>query len=112
MMPAFLRAPEVSMKGAQVHQIFQSRNGLCSIVIFLMLLLPTRPTVAHSVRSSADPALAGTRGSDISKNAGPKEPATGVANRSEFPVWKTITVGVYKNVRAMRESLDAAPCRI
>jgi hypothetical protein len=101
------------MKGvAEVHQICQSGNGLCLIVIFLMLLLPTRPTAAHSVRSSADPALAGTRGSDISENAGGKEPAIGVANRSEFPVWKTITVGVYKNVSAMREALDAAPCRI
>jgi hypothetical protein len=101
------------MKGvAEVHQICQSGNGLCLIVIFLMLLLPTRPTVAHSVRSSADPALAGTRGSDISENAGRKEPAIGFANRSEFPVWKTITVGVYKNVSAMREALDAAPCRI
>ena len=101
------------MKGvAEVHQICQSGNGLCLIVIFLMLLLPTRPTVAHSVSSSADPALAGTRGSDISENAGGKEPAIGVANRSEFPVWKTITVGVYKNVSAMREALDAAPCRI
>ena len=99
------------MKGvAEVHQICQSGNGLCLIVIFLMLLLPTRPTVAHSVSSSADPALAGTRGSDISGNAGGKEPAIGVANR-EFPVWKTITVGVYKNVSAMREALDAAPCR-
>jgi hypothetical protein len=68
--------------------------------------------VAHSVRSSADPALAGTRGSDISENARRKEPAIGVANRSEFPVWKTITVGVYKNVIVMREALDAAPCRI
>jgi hypothetical protein len=101
------------MKGvAEVHQICQSGNGLCLIVIFLMHLLPTRPTVAHSVRSSADPALAGTRGSDISENAGGREPAIGVANRSEFPVWKTITVGVYKNVSAMREALDAAPCRI
>jgi len=42
------------MRGAQAHQICQSRNGLCLIVIFLMLLLPTRPTVAHSVRSSGD----------------------------------------------------------
>jgi hypothetical protein len=100
------------MKGAQVHQICQSRNGLCLIVIFLMLLLPTRPTVAHAVRSSGDPALAGTRGSDITKNACGKEPAIGVANRSEFPVWKTITVGIYKNVSAIREALDAAPCRI
>ena len=41
-----------------------------------------------------------------------KNPAIGVANRSEFPVWKTITVGVYKNVSAMRKALDAAPCRI
>ena len=69
------------MKGvAEVHQICQSGKGLCLIVIFLMLLLPTRPSVAHSVRSSADPALAGTRGSDISENAGGKEPAIGVAN--------------------------------
>ena len=60
--------------GAEVHQICQSGKGLCLIVIFLMLLLPTRPTAAHSVRSSADPALAGTRGSDISENAGGKEP--------------------------------------
>ena len=81
-------------------------------MLYVLLLLPTRPTVAHSVRSSADPALAGTRGSDISENTGGKEPAIGVANRSEFPVWKTITVGVYKNVSAMREALDAAPCRI
>jgi hypothetical protein len=95
------------MKGAQVHQIYQSRSGLCLIVIFLMLLLPTRPTVAHSARSSGDPALAGTRGSDISENACGKEPAIGGANRSEFPVWKTITVGIYKNVSAMREALDA-----
>ncbi len=64
------------MKGvAEVQQICQSGKGLCLIVIFLMLLLQTRLTVAHSVRSSADPALAGTRGSDISENAGGKEPA-------------------------------------
>jgi hypothetical protein len=52
------------MKGvAEVHQICQSGKGLCFIVIFLMLLLPTptRPTVAHSVRSSGDPAPAGTQ---------------------------------------------------
>ena len=86
MMPALLREPEVSM----------------------MLLPPTRPIVAHAVRSSGDPALAGTRGSDITKNACGKELAIGVANRSEFPVWKTIIVGIYKNVSAMREALDAA----
>jgi hypothetical protein len=97
---------------AEVHQICQSRNGLCAIVVFLMLLVPIGPTVAHSVRSSAGPGLAGTRGFDISENAGGKQPAIGVANRSEFPVWKTITVGIYKNVDAMRKALDAAPCPI
>ena len=63
--------------------------------------------MAHSVRSSGDPTLAGTRGSYISENACGQEPAIGVANRSEFPVWKTITVGIYKNASAMREALDA-----
>jgi hypothetical protein len=82
------------------------------IVVFLMLLLPSGPTVAYSVKSCGDPALAGTRGSDISENAGGNQPATSVANRSEFPVWKTITVGIYKHVNAMRQALDAAPCPV
>ena len=112
-MPAWLRKPKVSTERvAEVHQTCRSRNGSCVIVVFLMLLLPTEPTVAHSVKPSADPTLAGTRGIDTSENAGGKESAIGLATRSEFPVWKTITVGIYKNVNAMREALDAARCPI
>ena len=103
-MRALLRKPEVV---AEVRRTSQSRKGLCAIVTFLMLLLPTGPSVAQSVKSCGGPAHAGTPDFDILENTGGKQPATGVANRFEFPVWRTITVGIYKNVQAVREALGA-----
>jgi hypothetical protein len=42
----------------------------------------------------------------------PAAPGVAPANASQAPIWKTITIGEYRGVNAVRAAIDAAPCPI
>jgi hypothetical protein len=65
--------------------------------------------VAKLVESFTDPASTEIVAFPASESASRKQATIGFAGPVEFPVWKTITVGIYKNVKAVREALNAAP---
>jgi hypothetical protein len=44
-----------------------------------------------------------------SESAGSKQATTGFAGPVEFPVWKTISVGIYRNAAVLREAFNKLP---
>jgi hypothetical protein len=112
MMPVLGKLEVSTEMIAKPRQTCQFRKALCVVVVSLALLLPSGPAVAQSVKSCAHATSAATRGLDILENASGRESARDVAERSRFPLWRTIAVGTYKDVKTVRAALAAGPCPI
>jgi len=48
----------------------------------------------------------------IFSTANPLSSKVTLTSASQAPIWKTITIGEYKGVNALRAAIDASPCRI
>jgi hypothetical protein len=77
--------------------------------IFLTLVLASGATVAQSAKSFADSASAEIMAFHASESAGRKQATIGYAGTVEFLVWKTISVGTYRDAAALREDFNKAP---
>ena len=98
---------EVFMESdAKFAGLFGFWKGLCVLPMALMFLLPG-PALAQSVLACTHLAPATTPTLDSS--ASESEPASDNASPYDFTVWKTISLGTYKDVNAVREALNATP---
>ena len=86
-----------------------SHRKCCVAPIFLTLVLAGGATVAQSAKSFADSASAEIMAFHTSESAGRKRATIGYAGTVEFPVWKTISVGTYRDAAALREAFNKVP---
>jgi hypothetical protein len=77
----------------------------------LILALPTLGT-AQSRTDCFSFAPSATSRFELYDDAPPQPAKPQPASASEIPIWKTITLGEYKGVNAVRTALDKAPCPI
>jgi hypothetical protein len=78
-----------------------------SFVVMLALILTTTLALSRSSKEcwrSAEQARAPARV--------PTAPGVAPVSAAQAPIWKTITIGDYKDANAVRAAIDAAPCPI
>jgi hypothetical protein len=83
-------------------------RGLCVLPIALIPFLPG-PTLGQSALECTHLSPAITPSLD--SNASESDPATDNASPDDFPAWKTVSLGTYKNVMAVRDALNRTPSR-
>src|SRR5262245_18299039 len=82
-----------------------------AVLTSLILALPTLG-IAQSRTDCLSFAPSATSRFELYDDAPAQPPKPQPASASEMPIWKTITLGEYKGVNAVRTALDKAPCPI
>ena len=86
------------------------RHGIGTVLMAVAALLLADPVAAQTGQSCAEPAAAAT--SNMSNNACKLKDGIGFASASEFPIWKTVDLGVYHDANAVRDAFRTTPVLI
>jgi hypothetical protein len=86
-----------------------STGFLCARTIVGNNAIFAIPAIAQAIKTCADPGGGASLGLPVTESACEGKAAIGSASRFEFPVWKTINIGTYRNVNAVRQAFNATP---
>jgi hypothetical protein len=79
--------------------------------IALIVAIMFAPSMADA-RAGCPPSAPSGAPRVIFLTADPLSSKVTLTSASQAPIWKTITIGEYKGVNALRAAIDASPCRI
>ena len=83
------------------------RHSIAMVQMAVAVLLLTNPVAAQAAQSCAESAAGAT--SNMSVKACELKTGIGSADLNEFPVWKTVDLGVYHDANAVRDTFRKVP---